>query len=305
MIEVHDLTKQFGSFTAVDHISFHAQVGEIVGILGPNGAGKTTTMRMLTSFMPPTSGSATIDGYDVLEDSLEVRKRVGYLPEQVPVYPDMTVRSYITFWAELRGLRRPKARVNEVIEQVQLTSRANSLIRNLSKGMRQRLGLAQAIVHNPAVIILDEPTIGIDPQQVIEVRETIRQLGQNHTVLFSTHILSEAEQVCDRVLIINQGRIVAAGPPTGLRQQLQGGQHLYILATGGTPDSIQLLLESIPGVMSVYAQGEGFGLRAEDGLDIRTDISQRITRAGYTILEMRPVAMTLEDIFLDIVGRTD
>jgi ABC-2 type transport system ATP-binding protein len=303
MIEAHALTRKFGTYLAVDNVSFEARAGEIVGLLGPNGAGKTTIMRMLTTYMPPTSGTASIAGFDILHDSLEVRKRVGYLPEQVPVYPDMTVRAYVTFWAQLRRVRNPNTRVDEVLHQVQLSSRANSLIRNLSKGMRQRLGLAQAIVHNPDVIILDEPTIGIDPQQVIEVRENVRQLGRSHTVLFSTHILSEAEQICDRVLILNQGRIVAAGPPAGLRQQLQSGAHLYVEVGSAEMAVIHSLLESIPGVEAVIAQGAGFGLRVVPGLDIRADVSQRVTQAGGILLELRPVAMTLEDIFLDIVGR--
>ena len=304
MIEAQNLTKKFGDYTAVDQVSFQASPGEIVGILGPNGAGKTTTIRMLTTYMPPTSGTATIAGFDVLQASMEVRKRVGYLPERVPLYPDMSVRSYVMFWAKLRGMRKPRVRVDEVIERVQLTSRANSLIRNLSKGMRQRLGLAQAIVHDPEVIILDEPTIGIDPQQVIEVRETVRQLGQQHTILLSTHLLSEAEQICDRVLILNAGRVVASGAPAGLRQQLQAGQHLYVAVGGADVERAHHLLESIPGVLAVQPQGEGYNLRVEAGLDIRADVAERVLRAGYTLLELRPVAMTLEDIFLDIVGRT-
>lgn len=303
MIEVNQLTKVFGTYPAVDHISFDASHGEIVGFLGPNGAGKTTTMRMLTGFIPPTSGEAKVAGFDVLKDSFEVRKRVGYLPETVPVYPDMTVYGYIKFWAELRGLRRPKRRVDEVIDMVQLTSRRNSLIRNLSKGMRQRLGLAQAVVHNPEVIILDEPTIGIDPQQVIEVRESVRALRQNHTVLFSTHILSEAEQVCDRVLIIHQGRIVAEGTPANLRRKLQPDPRLYVLIGGASHEKAITLLMGVQGVESVEPNGEGLTVHVRAGLDLRGEIAARITQAGYQLLELRPVAMTLEDIFLDIVGR--
>lgn len=304
MIEVQNLSKTFGSHLAVDSISFEAHPGEVVGFLGPNGAGKTTTMRMLTGFIPPTSGQARVAGFDVFSDSLEVRRRVGYLPETVPVYPDMTVYSYIKFWAELRGLRGPRRRVDEVIAQVQLTDRRNSLIRNLSKGMRQRLGLAQAIVHNPEVIILDEPTIGIDPQQVIEVRDSVRALGQQHTVLFSTHILSEAEQVCDRVLIINQGRIVAEGTPANLRRMLQPNPHLYVLVGGTTPEQAPALLQQIDGVDSVEPQGEGWIVRVRAGHDVRAAISEHVTAAGCQLLELRPVAMTLEDMFLDIVGRT-
>ncbi len=303
MIEVHNLTKRYGHFLAVDSISFEAQPGEIVGLLGPNGAGKTTTMRMLTGFMPPTDGSAKIAGFDVFNDSFEVRKRVGYLPERVPVYPDMTVRGYVTFWAELRGVRKPRQQVEHVLEVVQLSNRRNTLVRNLSKGMRQRLGLAQALVHDPQVVILDEPTIGIDPQQVIEVRESVRQLGEKHTVLFSTHILSEAEQVCDRVLIINRGRIIAEGAPATLRQQLQPGAHLYVEIDGTSGENIKDLLIRIEGVETIQPQGNGFSLRVKPGYDIRSDIAQRIIETGYRLLELRPVAMTLEDMFLDIVGR--
>jgi ABC-2 type transport system ATP-binding protein len=303
MIEVQNLTKRYGNNVAVDQISFEAHPGEIVGLLGPNGAGKTTTMRMLTGFMPPSGGTAKIAGFDVFTDSMEVRQRVGYLPERVPVYPDMTVKGYVTFWAKLRGVRNPRRHVDQVLEQVQLTERRNTLVRNLSKGMRQRLGLAQALVHDPQVVILDEPTIGIDPQQVIEVRESVRQLGEKRTVLFSTHILSEAEQVCDRVLIIHKGRILAQGAPETLRQQLQPGAHLYVEIGGADDQSAQNLLRRIRGIAAVQPQGDGYTLRAKPGLDVRSDISQSITNAGYTLLEFRPVAMTLEDIFLDIVGR--
>jgi ABC-2 type transport system ATP-binding protein len=303
MIEVSNLTRHYGHFVAVDDVSFSAAAGEIVGLLGPNGAGKTTTMRMLTGFMPPTSGTAKIAGFDILDDSFEVRKHVGYLPERIPIYPDMTVRGYVTFWAQMRGLRRPRKQVDHVLERVQLLDRHKSLVRNLSKGMRQRLGLAQALVHNPDVLILDEPTIGIDPQQVIEVRDQVRELGSGHTILFSTHILSEAEQVCDRVLIIDKGRILAEGRPAELREQLQPGVSLYVLIENIEPKNGRQLLKSISGVTSVEGQGEGFIVRAKPGADVRAAIFAQVGAAGHTLLEMRPVAMTLEDIFLELVGR--
>ncbi len=303
MIEVHHLTKRYGQFVAVDRITFKAEPGEIVGLLGPNGAGKTTTMRMLTGFMPPSEGTAKVAGFDIFEDSLEVRRRVGYLPERVPIYPDMTVKGYITFWAQLRGVKQSHKRVEQVIEMVNLTERRNTLVRNLSKGMRQRLGLAQALVHDPQVVILDEPTIGIDPQQVIEVRESVRQLGQNHTVLFSTHILSEAEQVCDRVVIINKGHIVTQGKPASLRKQLQSGAHLYVQISGANEANARKLLLTIPGVEDVQVQAEGFNLRVRDDKDKRGEIAQKVVQAGYQLLELRPVAVTLEDIFLDLVGK--
>ncbi len=303
MIEVQNLTKRYNNFLAVDQISFTAKTGEVVGLLGPNGAGKTTTMRMLTGFMPPSEGSAKIAGFDVTQDSIEVRKRVGYLPERVPVYPDMTVQGYIAFWARLRGIRNPKKQVDHVLETVNLSDRRNTLVRNLSKGMRQRLGLAQALVHDPEVVILDEPTIGIDPQQVIEVRESVRQLGKKHTVLFSTHILSEAEQVCDRVIIINKGHIVAQGAPATLRKQIQKGDHLYAQVSGANAATASKLLSAIPGVEGITPQGAGYIIRVQTGKDVRGDVAQKVIEGGYRLLELRPVAMTLEEMFLDVVGK--
>jgi ABC-2 type transport system ATP-binding protein len=302
MIEVNNLSKRYGNHLAVGGISFKAKPGEIVGLLGPNGAGKTSTMRMLTGFMPPTDGSAKIAGHDVVEDSLEARRNVGYLPERVPVYPDMTVRGYITFWAKLRGIKNARGSVDAVLERVQLADRQNTLVRNLSKGMRQRLGLAQALVHNPPVIILDEPTIGIDPQQVIEVRESVRALGADHTVLFSTHILSEAEQVCDRVLIMDKGKIVAQGKPAELRKKLQPGTALYVEIQTSAAKARELL-KGIPGVESVEEDGKGFIVRASRDTDIRAEVSARILKAGYTLLEMRAVSSSLEAIFLEIIGK--
>ncbi len=303
MITVHNLSKSYGHKLAVDNISFEAQEGEILGILGPNGAGKTTTMRILTGFMPPTSGSASIAGFDVLQDSFEVRKRVGYMPEHVPIYPDMTVQEYVTFWAKLRGVRNARRNVNAVLERVQLAARRQSLVRSLSKGLTQRLGLAQALVHDPPVIILDEPTIGIDPRQVIEVRQLVRDLRQTHTVLFSTHILSEAEQVCDRVLILNNGQVVAQGQPDELRRQLHGGDNLYIEVGDLSPSTTPELLRAVPGVESVTPQGVGYVVRTQGDTDLRAAVSRSVALAGGTVLELRPVAMTLEDIFLDVVGR--
>ncbi|PJF40870.1 MAG: ABC transporter ATP-binding protein [Chloroflexi bacterium] len=305
MIEVRNLTKYYGNFAAVNDVSFDAHSGEIVGLLGPNGAGKTSTMRMLTGFMPPSGGYAKVAGYDTFKESIEVRRRVGYLPENVPVYPDMTVRDYVMFWAKLRRVAKPKQQVDAALERVQLTDRRNTLVRNLSKGLKQRLGLAQALVHNPEVIILDEPTIGIDPQQVIEVRNTVKELGQDHTVLFSTHILAEAEQVCDRILIINNGHIVASGEPAALRQQIQPGVQLYILLGKHTPGKVQQLFKAIEGVKHIEQQGDGYVLDVEPGHDVRADIATQIVEAGYALLEMRPLAMTLEDIFLNIISDKD
>lgn len=303
MIEVQHLTKRYGNFLAVDDISFTAKTGEVVGLLGPNGAGKTSTMRMLTGFMPPSEGSAKVAGFDVQTDSIEVRKRVGYLPERIPIYPDMTVNDYVVFWARMRGVRSAKKQAELVLTNVNLYDRRNTLVRNLSKGMRQRLGLAQALVHSPEVVILDEPTIGIDPQQVIEVRDSVRELGKKHTVLFSTHILSEAEQVCDRVIIINRGKVVAQGTPDTLRKQLQKGDHLYAQISGANAATASKILSAIPGVEGVSPHGEGYTIRVKAGKDVRGDVAQKIIEGGYRLLELRPVAMTLEDMFLDLVNK--
>lgn len=303
MIEVENLTKQYGAFTAIDRISFEAKQGEILGILGPNGAGKTTTMRILTGYMPPTSGKATIAGYDVVQDSFKARQHVGYMPERVPLYPDMTVQEYVTFWARLRGVSAIRKQVDVALDRVQLSDRRRSLVRNLSKGLKQRLGLAQALVHNPPVIILDEPTIGIDPKQIIEIRESVRALAHDHTVLFSTHILSEAEQVCDRVLIINHGRIVAQGKPEDLRAQLHPTHDVYVQIGGAGKEKSERILSGITGVERIEALGAGYTLYAKPGVDLRPHIMKTVTGEGLTLLEMRPVAVTLEDIFLEIVEK--
>lgn len=303
MIEVKNLTKRYGLKTAVDHISFVAQEGEILGILGPNGAGKTSTMRMLTGFMPPTEGTATINGFDIIQDSLEARRHVGYMPERVPIYPDMTVEEYTAFWAKLRHVSKSKQQVERVLDRVNLLDRRKTLVRNLSKGLRQRLGLAQTLVHNPKVIILDEPTIGIDPQQVIEVRETVRNLADSHTVLFSTHILSEAEQVCDRVLILNHGKIIAQGTPAELRQTLYANDSLFIQVKGVGNDRLEQALQSITGVTSIQQIAGGHRIDSALGQDIRPQVVKTITQAGWQLLELRPMAITLEDIFLKLVSQ--
>lgn len=303
MIEVKNLIKRYGAYTAVNNISFEAAPGEIVGLLGPNGAGKTTTMRILTGFMPPSEGSVKIEGFDVLRDSLAVRQRVGYMPERAPMYLDMTVQGYLTFWAKLRGMKKPDKQVSQMLERFSLADRRNKLVRSLSKGLRQRLGLAQALVHNPPVVILDEPTIGIDPQQVIEVRETVRALREKHTVLFSSHILSEVEQVCDRVIIIHKGKIMASGTPQQLAKKYKPGVHLYVHISGQAKHAIQNLLGKLPKVDTVREQGEGFILSSRNNADLRADVSDMTAQQHLTLLEMRPIEVTLEDIFLNIVDK--
>src|SRR5262245_54465986 len=225
MIQVEGLTKYYGSYKAIDSLSFHADPGEVVGFLGPNGAGKTTTMRILTGYMPANEGKVTIAGYDIFEQSLAARQHIGYLPETVPLYKEMTVWQYVDFMASLRGMKNPGRadRVDEVLEQVGMLDRADSLIDGLSKGMRQRVGLAQALVHKPSVIILDEPTIGLDPRQLQGIRELIRSTGENAAVLLSTHILEEVKAMCSRILVINNGQIVAEDDPATLAKRLQGG----------------------------------------------------------------------------------
>jgi ABC-2 type transport system ATP-binding protein len=300
MIQVEGLTKDYGQRRAIDQLTFNAQKGEIVGFLGPNGAGKTTTMRILCGYMPPTSGKAKIAGFDVIEQSLEVRRRVGYLPETVPLYPDMSVFDYLKFMADLRHLPNAEERVDEVLEMVHMEDRAEGYIANLSKGMRQRIGLAQALLHQPEVLILDEPTIGLDPAQIHEVRNLIREIGKERTVLLSTHILSEAQQVCNRVLIINRGRIVAEDTPEKLQSRLAGTQRVT-LQVGGDGDGLEAVLKGVAGVVGMTAGGNGaVELDLAPGADARPALARAVVGAGYDLLEMRPVGMSLEDIFLEL-----
>lgn len=306
MIDVSQLTKRYGRFVALDSISFSAQPGEILGFLGPNGAGKTTTMRILTGFMPPTSGHATVAGFDVVEQSLEMRRHVGYLPETVPLYRDMTVRGYLDFMAEIHGVKNRRQRVAEVLDLVGMADRARSLVRSLSKGMRQRVGLAQSIVHDPEVLILDEPTIGLDPHQVQDVRALVRQLGKTRTVLLSTHILPEAEQVCDRIIIIDRGRIVAIDTPEHLRDHLQRGVQVF-LRVGGRADrrEIARLVGAVQGVRSVEPHADGFIIQVKPNSEIRPALASAIVSQGLELLELRPWAVTLEEIFLELTTRLD
>ncbi len=299
MIEVQNLTKRYGENAAIRGVSFVARPGQVTGFLGPNGAGKTTTMRILTGFMPPSDGKATVAGYDVFEQSMEVRKRVGYLPENVPLYRDMTARDYLMYIAEIRGVRNRRARADEVLARVGLSSRADSRIRTLSKGMKQRVGLAQALVHNPPVLILDEPTIGLDPIQVLELRDVVRDLGHDHTVLFSTHILSEAEQVCDNVIIINQGEIVAEGSPAALRGQLERGGRIITRVSGDLNKALSVM-RAVSGVADAELGMDGIVATPAPGADPRGAIAQALVGAGIGLVELRPLAINLEEIFLEL-----
>jgi ABC-2 type transport system ATP-binding protein len=300
MIQVEGLTKDYGARLAIDDLTFHAEKGEILGFLGPNGAGKTTTMRILSGFMPPTSGKAAIAGFDVIDQSLEVRKRVGYLPETVPLYQDMTVFEYLKFMGDLRRIPDAEDRVEDILEIVHMEERIDSYISSLSKGMRQRIGLGQALLHEPDVLILDEPTIGLDPAQIIEVRNLIQELGKEHTVLLSTHILSEAQQICDRVLIINKGKIVAEDTPQRLQEHLVGVQR-FVLQVAGEGDGVPELIANIPGVEKVNAIQDGqLEFQTHPGQDCRPQVARAVVQANYDLLELRPIGMSLEDIFLQL-----
>ncbi len=300
MIRVQDLTKDYGTRRAISALNFEAKQGEIVGFLGPNGAGKTTTMRILTGYMPPTEGTATVAGYDVVGESLEVRRRVGYVPETVPLYTDMTSLEYLKFMADLRHLPQAEDRALDSLKAVGLENRAESYISSLSKGMRQRIGLAQALIHQPEVLILDEPTIGLDPGQVVEVRNLIREIGKQRTVLLSTHILSEAQQICDRVLIINKGKIIAEDTPQNLQARLAGAEHAAVRVRGEA-DDLAKVIQKVKGVRGVQTSPDGtVEFQFSPGQDLRPEVAKAVVHAGYDLLELRPVGMSLEEIFLEL-----
>ncbi|MEK6752616.1 MAG: ATP-binding cassette domain-containing protein [Chloroflexota bacterium] len=302
MIKVSGLTKDYGARRAIHNLNFDAQQGEIVGFLGPNGAGKTTTMRILTGYMPPTDGEAIVAGYDVVEESLEVRRRVGYLPETVPLYTEMVVFDYLKFMGELRHIPNVDDRVDEVLDMVGLIDRANGYIGNLSKGMRQRVGLAQALLHRPEVLILDEPTIGLDPGQVVEVRELIREIGKERTVLLSTHVLHEAQNICDRVLIINKGKIVAEDTTENLQARLIGAERV-IVRVRGEVDELADTIKQVKGVRSVETKEDGaVEFEFASGKDLRPEVAKQVINSGYDLLELRPLGMSLEEIFLELTG---
>jgi ABC-2 type transport system ATP-binding protein len=302
MIKVSGLTKDYGARRAIHGLSFDAQQGEIVGFIGPNGAGKTTTMRILTGYMPPTDGEAIVAGYDVVEESLEVRKRVGYLPETVPLYTDMVVFDYLKFMGELRKIPNVDSRVDEVLDMVGLLDRSEGYIGNLSKGMRQRVGLAQALLHRPEVLILDEPTIGLDPGQVVEVRELIREIGKERTVLLSTHILNEAQNICDRVLIINKGKIVAEDTTENLQARLIGAERV-IIRVRGEADELAKTIKQVKGVQGVETREDGsVEFEFASGKDVRPQVAKQVINSGYDLIELRPLGMSLEEIFLELTG---
>lgn len=299
MIQAKNLSKHYGNFQALSDISFQAKKGEILGFLGPNGAGKTTTMRILTGYMPPSAGSAEVAGFDVIEESIEVRRRVGYLPETVPLYPEMSATEYLTYMGSLRRVPDLDDRVADVLMEVGLHNRADSYAGNLSKGLRQRLGLAQALLHRPEVLILDEPTIGLDPAQIIEVRDLIRQVGSDRTVMLSTHILSEAQQVCDRVLIINQGKILADDTPNNLQAQLAGAERTFV-RTSSDAKTLAKLLGELPDVEQVVRVEGGVEVSGPPGKDIRPQLARAIVEAEMDLLELRASKVSLESVFLQL-----
>lgn len=300
MIRVNGLTKDYGARRAINELTFDAHPGEILGFLGPNGAGKTTTMRILTGFMPPSAGTVEVGGYDVVEHSLDVRRIVGYLPETVPLYNDMTVNEYLSYMAGLRKVKKIRERVKETLEQVGMSDRASGYIGKLSKGMRQRVGLAQALIHQPAILILDEPTIGLDPAQVVNFRDLIRGLGKDRTVLLSSHILPEVQQVCDRVLIINKGHIVAEDTPQQLQVRLSGSQRVKVQFRADSKDVLPLV-ESISGVMNAEVKGpDVIEFETMPGQDARPLVAKTLIQAGYDLLQLESITMSLEDIFLQL-----
>lgn len=309
MIQVEKLTKSYGSYQALKEITFSVKKGEILGFLGPNGAGKTTTMRILTCFFPATSGKATVAGFDVFEEPHEVRKRIGYLPESVPLYRDMVVTDYLSFVAGIKGVagREVKKRVDVVMDECGLTHMSHKLISELSKGYRQRVGLAQALVNEPEVLILDEPTAGLDPKQIIDIRKLIKGLAGKRTIILSTHILPEVSMTCQRVIIINEGKVIAVDTPQNLTSNIQGAGRITVKVDGPWQEVVKGL-SAINGISRVDRKEGGnsiseFVIDTAKGLDVRKEIAPLIVKNGWGLLELKPVEMSLEDIFVKLVTK--
>ena len=306
MIEVKGLSKSYGAVPALRDVTFRVKKGEILGFLGPNGAGKTTTMRILTCFLPASAGKATVAGYDVWEDPMEVKQRIGYLPENVPLYTDMPVETYLSFVAEVKGVaaKGRAKKIREVMKQCGLTDVARRYIGNLSKGYRQRVGIAQALVGNPQVLILDEPTIGLDPKQIVEIRQLIKGLAGAKTVILSTHILPEVAMTCDRVVIINEGRVIAEDRPENLIAQRQGAFRISVLVAGPKKE-VMASIKGIPGALSITAHGKGTATAVpyivESREDIRQELAKKVVHKGWGLLELRPERVSLEDVFMQLV----
>ena len=305
MIEVQQITKRYGPVTAVDDVSFRVDSGQILGFLGPNGAGKTTTMRILTGCTSASEGQAFVAGYDVFEEPVEAKRRTGYLPETPPLYPDMTVREYLAFAARINGIRSAaqRERVAAAMARTSVEDVADRHCGKLSKGYRQRVGLAQAILHNPDVLILDEPTAGLDPKQIIETRELIKELAGDHTIILSTHILPEVAQTCERVVIINKGRVVAVDTPENLTGRLQGSETIRMAVDPEGADPTPAI-EAIAGVTSVSAAADGdsvaLEVQCDQGADVRRELARTVVSNGWGLLELTSLRMSLEDIFLEL-----
>jgi ABC-2 type transport system ATP-binding protein len=304
VIEVQHLTKRYGGFTAVEDVSFTVPRGEILGFLGPNGAGKTTTMRVLTGYMPPTEGRVMVAGYDVLDQPIEAKRRTGYLPETPPLYPEMTVRDYLDFCARIKGVPRGEraTRVARTMERTRVADMASRHCGKLSKGYRQRVGLAQALLSNPDVLILDEPTAGLDPKQIIETRRLITELAGDHTIILSTHILPEVSQTCQRVVIINRGRVVAVDTPDNLTARLRGSETIYLQVDAGGADAAGALA-AIAGVTQVRpadVRGPLAAFEVESTRDVRRDLAATVVTRGWGLIELRPMRLSLEEIFINL-----
>ena len=307
MIEVQHLTKRYGRFTAVDDVSFRVEKGEILGLLGPNGAGKTTTMRIVTGYMPPSDGKAIVAGFDILDEPIEAKRRIGYLPETPPLYPDMRVVEYLSFVAKIKGVAPSErhARVGAVMEKTRISDMANRLCGKLSKGYKQRVGLAQALIHNPDVLVLDEPTAGLDPRQIIETRKLIKELAGDHTIVLSTHILPEVAQTCQRVVIINNGHVVAVDTPDNLVGRLKGSETMYVQIDPAGADA-GTALRGIVGVTRVAPvdgsrpDAPAFEVESEQGRDLRRELARVVVTSGWGLLELRPLRASLEDVFLKL-----
>ncbi|MBI4768441.1 MAG: ATP-binding cassette domain-containing protein [Deltaproteobacteria bacterium] len=308
MIEAESLNKYYGNFQALKDVNFKVEKGEIVGFLGPNGAGKTTTMRILTGFIPPGSGTVRVAGFDIQTQSIEVRRRIGYLPESVPLYQEMTVTTFLRFLATIRGMKGPRRedRIKEVIRACRLDEYSKTPIAKLSKGYRQLVGVAQAIIHEPEVLILDEPTIGIDPRQVVHIRRLIQELGRDHTIILSSHILPEVSLVCQRIIVMNHGRIVAVDRPENLSAGLGGVRH-YEIEAAGSKEKILSRLKAVKGVIKIEVEDAGptkrYLVESQPGLDIRDELSSAVKDGGFRLLGLKTREMSLEDIFLKLTSK--
>jgi len=315
MIDVQSLTKDYASHRAITDVSFKVASGEVLGFLGPNGAGKTTTMRIITGYIPPTSGSVTVAGYDVFRHSIEARRRIGYLPESVPLYTEMSVAGYLDFMAKIKGIarRQRRSQIERVMAETHIEERASQIIGKLSKGFRQRVGLAQSLLGSPDVLILDEPTVGLDPRQITEVRELIKGFGKEHTVILSTHILPEVSMICSRVLIVDGGRVVAEDTPENLTRQMRGTDAIQVEVRGPRSRVIDCL-RGVTKVLSVNLATEGradnvasYNIATQPGADVREDVSRAVVNAGFGLMELRTAGVSLEEVFLNLITeeRTD